>query len=155
MPTANGSAIHTSRGRNQAYTFIDQVRVLVAEMKCVERLPRALLLCSVPLVRTCTALELFRAEIIARKCTARICIVRTYPERLLVSADEGSRNSTMACGGGGAEPAVNLIFFLLLSISSQFSCHYILLCIYMYLRFPSLSISFSHSLHMSMYSRLR
>ena len=104
MPTANGSAIHTSRGRNQAYTFIDQVRVLVAEMKCAERLPRALLLCSVPLVRTCTALELFRAEIIARKCTARICIVRTYPERLLVSADAGSRNSTMrrwGCGAGG------------------------------------------------------
>ena len=104
MPTANGSAIHTSRGRNQAYTFIDQVRVLVAEMKGAERLPRALLLCSVPLVRTCTALELFRAEIIARKCTVRICIVRTYPERLLVSADAGSRNSTMrkwGCGAGG------------------------------------------------------
>ena len=89
---------------NQAYTFIDQVRVLVAEMKCAERLPRALLLCSVPLVRKCTALELFRAEIIARKCTVRICIVRTYPERLLVSADAGSRNSTMrkwGCGAGG------------------------------------------------------
>ena len=89
---------------NQAYTFIDQVRVLVAEMKCAELLPRPLLLCSVPLVRKCTALELFRAEIIARKCTVRISIVRTYPGRLLVSADAGSRNSTMrkwGCGAGG------------------------------------------------------
>ena len=87
---------------NQAHTFIEQVRVLVAEMKCAERLPRALLLCGVPLVWKCTALELFRAEIIARKCTVRICIVRTYPARSLVSADAGSRNSTMRKWGCGA-----------------------------------------------------
>ena len=107
MPTANGSAIHTSRGRNQAYTFIDQVRVLVAEMKCAERLPRALLLSSGPLVRKCTALELFRTEIIARKCTlpSEYC-ARTQSDYLSVRMRV---RETRQCESGGAEPAVNLI----------------------------------------------